>query len=476
MRIGRKVVLLLALFKHQQQRPLSGVKSGVFQGLLDKLRLAGIQESGKGINRNLLHGLHPKQNGDALLIQLRANYAQLAGDGSAAATKVDLLGNHIEVDPGAISGRDDTLGPQDHAVLAGIQHFQSFLYRITIELLMGLNAPGSKHLIGVMMIVAAGTVFTVLMVVMMLLMVVAAAAMLTMLMVVMMFLVMVATAAMLTMLMMVMMFLVMVAAATMLTMLMMVMMFLVMVTAAAMLTMLMMVMMLLVMMAAATMTIMVMMLLLQASQVRSQRSFAFHSLDQLLTGQLVPGGSNDSSRGIMLPDHRNRSIQLSLRDSIGTGQDDGGCCFDLVVIEFTKVLHVNLDLAGVDNRNSIAQSDLVIGDLIDRGNHIGQLTNTGGFDNDSVRIILFDHLGQCFTEIAHQAAADTAGVHFSNIDASILQETAVNADLTEFILDEYQFLALVGFLDHFLNERCLARSQETGVNIDLCHCATPSIK
>ena len=65
MRIGREVVVFLALFEYQQQRPLTCVETLVLQRFLNKLGLAGIQESGEYINRYLLHGLHSKQRGNA---------------------------------------------------------------------------------------------------------------------------------------------------------------------------------------------------------------------------------------------------------------------------------------------------------------------------------------------------------------------------------------------------------------------------
>ena len=40
--IGGEIILLLALFKHQQKCPLTGIKPRIFQGFLDKFCLTGI--------------------------------------------------------------------------------------------------------------------------------------------------------------------------------------------------------------------------------------------------------------------------------------------------------------------------------------------------------------------------------------------------------------------------------------------------
>ena len=115
------------------------------------------------------------------------------------------------------------------------------------------------------------------------------------------------------------------------------------------------------------------------------------------------------------------------------------------------------------------------GHLLHCRHHIGQLTNAGGFDDDPVGMILFDHLVQRFAKIAHQAAANTAGIHLSNVNPRILQKAAVNTDLTELIFDQNQLLTGISFLDHLFDESSLTRTQKTGKNIDLCHCHTPSV-
>ena len=171
----------------------------------------------------------------------------------------------------------------------------------------------------------------------------------------------------------------------------------------------------------------------------------------------------------MLPDQGYGSIQLGLGHRVGTGQDDGGSGFDLVIVELTKVLHIDLDLTGIADSHGIAQSHIFVGDLLHSADNIGEFANTGGFDDDPVGIILCDDLLQGLAEVTHQRAADAAGVHLGDIDAGILQEAAVDADLAELIFDEHQLLACIGLLDHLFDEGSLAGSQKAGVNIDFCH-------
>ena len=277
---------------------------------------------------------------------------------------------------------------------------------------------------------------------------------------------------------MVMMLMVMVVAAAIAVLIVMVMMLMVMVVATAIAMLIVMVMMLMVMVMATAIAVLIVMmqaLLLQASQLSSQRCLALHCLQQLLAAEILPGSGNDGSDLVQLTDQLHSLVQLGSGDGAGTRKDDGGSGLDLVVVELTKVLTIDLDLVGIGNGNRITQLDLSAGDLIHRTDHIGKLANTGRLNDHAVRIVLSDDLLQRLAKVAHQAAANAAGVHFGNVDTGLLQEAAVNADLAKLIFDEHQFLTLVALGDHLLDEGSLTGTQKTGINIDFCHNNAPSI-
>ena len=208
---------------------------------------------------------------------------------------------------------------------------------------------------------------------------------------------------------------------------------------------------------------------LHLCQLRRDGRLAFQRLDQLLARQLAPRGGDDGGNGIMLPQHGNGRVQLALGDGIGTGQDDGGGGFDLVVVELAEVLHIHLDLARVGHGHGVAQRDLVIRHLAHGGNDVGQLAHAGRLDQNTVGMVLGNDLLQRLAKIAHQRAADAAGVHLGDVDAGILQKAAVNADLAELVLDQHQLLPLVAFGDHLFDQGRLARAEEAGENINFCH-------
>ena len=263
------------------------------------------------------------------------------------------------------------------------------------------------------------------------------------------------------MVMMVVMLMIVVAATALALFVVMVMMLMVMVTAAALLIMVMM------------MVVMMLMLLLQLGKVGSQCCIAFHGLDQLLAGELCPVGGDQGSLVIALTDQLHSGIQLVLGHILAPGQDDGGSGLDLVIVELTEVLHVDLDLACIGNSNGVAQLHIMTHDLLHCADDIGQLAHTGGLNDDPVGMELRDHLLQRLAEVANQTAADAAGVHLGDVDAGIAQEAAVDADLAKFVLDENQLLALIAFRDHFLDQSGLACTEEATVNINFCHSKHP---
>ena len=250
------------------------------------------------------------------------------------------------------------------------------------------------------------------------------------------------------------------------------------VTVLVVMLMVMMLVLMLVVMTAAAMTVLVVMMvrMLQLRDGGCQGSLALDRLGDLSARQLIPGGSDNRSVSVMLSQHGNSRIQLLLRNAVGAGENNGLRRFDLVVIKFAEVLHVDLDLARIHNRNRGAKDHIFIGDLFHGGDHIGQLAHTGGFNDDPVGIILLDDLGERLSEITHQAAANAAGVHFGNVDARILQKAAVNADLAKFVFDQHKLLSAVMLCDHLLDERCLACAKKSGINIDLCHSDAPSVQ
>ena len=195
-----------------------------------------------------------------------------------------------------------------------------------------------------------------------------------------------------------------------------------------------------------------------------------HGLQDLLAGQGVPGGGDDGSGGVLLAQHGHSGGDLFLGGVLGAAQDDAACVADLVVVELTEVLHIHLDLVDVGHGDEATQLNIqMLSHALDSAGHVGQLADAGGLDDDAVGVVLLHHLLQSGAEIAHQRAADAAGVQLIDLDAGLLQKAAVDADLAELVLDEHDLLACKGLFDELLDKGGLTGAKEAGENIDLGH-------
>jgi len=195
-----------------------------------------------------------------------------------------------------------------------------------------------------------------------------------------------------------------------------------------------------------------------------------HGLQDLLAGQGIPCGGHDGSGGVLLAQHGDRSGDLLLAGGLGAAQDDAACVADLIIIELTEVLHIHLDLVDIGHGDKTVQLHIqMLSHSLHSAGDIAQLAHTGGLNDDAVGVVLLHHLLQSGTEIAHQRAADAACVQLVDLDAGLLQEAAVDADLTKLVLDQDHLLARKGFLDELLDQGRLAGTKEAGENIDIRH-------
>ena len=89
-------------------------------------------------------------------------------------------------------------------------------------------------------------------------------------------------------------------------------------------------------------------------------------------------------------------------------------------------------------------------------------------------MILRNQIIDRFLEVAHQRAADAAGIQLINDDARILHKAAVHADFAIFIFQQDDFFLRNAARQQLFDERRFARAQKTRNNVDLNHsCFTP---
>ena len=213
----------------------------------------------------------------------------------------------------------------------------------------------------------------------------------------------------------------------------------------------------------------VMVLMLHALHLGPQAVF-LHGLLDLGAVQLGPG-RGDQTRVVVEPlEQFNRFQDLGIFGGVGTAHDDQVGIGHLVVEELAEVAHVHLCLARVHHGDLGA--DLRALDPLHSGGNVGELAHAGRLDDDAVGGKILHDLLQRLGEVAHQSAADAAGIHLGDLHTGVFQEAAVYGDLAELIFDQDQLLAFVTLGDQFADQRSLARAQKAGINVDLRHCVS----
>ena len=219
--------------------------------------------------------------------------------------------------------------------------------------------------------------------------------------------------------------------------------------------------------------IMVMMVLvclfLQMLELRLQRRAALHGLENLRARDLVPRGGDDGGDGVFLAQHGDAGIELLLAQPLRAGEDDGAGVLDLVVEELAEVLHIDLALRGVHDGGEAVEHHFVRLHALHGADDVRELADAGGLDEDAVGMELLHHLTERGGKVAHERAADAAGVHLVDRHARVLQETAVDGDLAELVFDEDDLLALIGLSDQLFDEGRLPRAEKAGENINFGH-------
>ena len=190
-----------------------------------------------------------------------------------------------------------------------------------------------------------------------------------------------------------------------------------------------------------------------------------------LAVQLVPRSRQNGGVGVLLAQHRGGSLELFLRELLRTGKNDRAGGLDLVVVELTEVLHIDLDLAGVGHGDIAVELEL--GALVHRALHgnddVRELADAARLNEDAVGVELRHDLFERLVEVTDEGAADAARGHLGDLDAGLLQKAAVDVDLAEFVLDQHELFAAVGFRDQLFDERGLAGAQKAGENVNFRH-------
>ena len=324
-----------------------------------------------------------------------------------------LFGHVVEFEP-AVLAVHDALGTQDVAVVAAVQLVEHVLKSFLAELLRRLLAPGGEDVVGVVMMVMVALALGIV--------------------------------ALLTVVVMVVMLMLVV---------------LVMFIVIVMMVMLMLVLGLFDLVLAAHLF----------KKLVAQRHL-FDGGEDGLAVQLVPRSRQNGGVGVLLAQHRGGSLELFLRELLRAGKNDRAGGLDLVVVELTEVLHIDLDLAGVGHGDIAVELELaqaLVDGALDGNDDVRELADAARLNEDAVGVELRHDLFERLVEVTDEGAADAARGHLGDLDAGLLQKAAVDVDLAEFVLDQHELFAAVGFRDQLFDERGLAGAQKAGENVNFRH-------
>lgn len=144
------------------------------------------------------------------------------------------------------------------------------------------------------------------------------------------------------------------------------------------------------------------------SQLFGERVLLLHGLEDLCAGELVPRRRDDDGVLIVLAQQGHGGSQLLLGDGAGAAENDGGGGLDLVRVEFTEILQIDLALRGICHGDEAAERDALVRNALYSTDDVAELADAGRLDEDAVGMIVGDDLLQRAAEVADERAADAA--------------------------------------------------------------------
>ena len=200
----------------------------------------------------------------------------------------------------------------------------------------------------------------------------------------------------------------------------------------------------------------------------------FHYLQKLLSVQIPNGSCDNGGSAVDPPEKLHGGRGFVFVHNIRPAHDDRSGVLYLIIEKLAEVSHIHFAFLGVYHRCvAVQHQSCILLNALYCFDHIGELAHAGWLDQDPVRMIGGDNFLQGSAEISYQRAADTAGIHLPDLDPRFLQETAVDADLSEFVFNKDHLFILEGFFQKFFDQSCFSGSKKSGYNINFCHYLFP---
>ena len=152
--------------------------------------------------------------------------------------------------------------------------------------------------------------------------------------------------------------------------------------------------------------------------------------------QLIPWCRNNWCMFILFTKQMYAFFNLLIIHHLSTAHNNCRSVFYLIIIKFSKVLHIKLCFLSIYNRKLAINHNVIVRfHSFDCFCYIRKLSNTGWFDDDTVWVVFFQHFFQRLAEVTNQSTTNTSGVHFCNLYSCILQEATINSNFTKFVFN-----------------------------------------
>ena len=206
------------------------------------------------------------------------------------------------------------------------------------------------------------------------------------------------------------------------------------------------------------------------------RLAGFNDFQQRISGQVIPRRRHDADARMLFFHQRTALLDALRGQQLRAAENHRRARLNLVEEELAEVLHIHAALARVHNGRAAGHNEVTVAFLraLDGGEDFAQLAHAGRLNQQAVRMILRNQVINRLLEVAHQRAADAAGIEFIDDDARILHKAAIHADFAIFIFQQDDFFLRNAARQQLLDERRFARAQKTRNNVDLNHsCFSP---
>ncbi len=165
----------------------------------------------------------------------------------------------------------------------------------------------------------------------------------------------------------------------------------------------------------------------------------------------------------MLSDTLLDLLELARRHEIGLVQHDEVGGVDLVDDDGGFLLGGE-QVRRVDHGDDGVETEPGVADLLCEGIRVRE---TGGLDDEEVRIDRFDDRPDGHAELVVHGAADAAVVELDHLfDVHALDGAAVDADVADLVDDDGDLLVAHSARQHLLEQRGLTAAQESGDDVD----------